>query len=323
MRPFRLRVVDLLTLLLQIRMGIVLLLISGSKFFLLPNCSHAQTLEVQWYVSPNGSDVNAGTSWSVAKETVQAAVNEAAEGDTVLVTNGVYALTSSVNIAKAITLTSVNGPNATILDGQQAGRCVTINGCAATVSGFTMRNGRAAIGGGVYCNGGTIQNCILSGNQAVGNDFNDSLGGGAYVAYGSVSNCVVDANSATSTNSYGTARGGGVYCYGSIMQSCVVSNNECAADYADGGGIFLVGGELRQSQVAGNSAVALNYASGGGVYATIMELSVAAFIEGCHVRGNTVTTTDTYAHSLPDSRRRPQPGRTHLGGRPQAVPASS
>src|SRR5665213_4152555 len=89
------------------------------------------------YVSPTGNDGNAGTSWATAKLTVQAAVNAALTGDTVLVTNGIYSLTATIIITNVIILTSVNGSSVTILDGQQAGRCVTINGFAATVNGFT------------------------------------------------------------------------------------------------------------------------------------------------------------------------------------------
>ena len=249
------------------------------------------------YVSPTGNDGNAGTSWATAKLTMQAAVNAALTGDTVLVTNGIYALPATIIITNVIVLTSLNGSSVTILDGQQAGRCVTINGFAATVNGFTMRNGRAINGGGVYCNGGTIQNCVLTSNQAIGNDASDGSGGGAYVAYGTLSNCVVYANIAQSTNSYQNAWGGGVYCYGSIIQSCVVSNNQCTSDYANGGGVVLVGGTLRNSRVVGNSAVALSYASGGGAYATILQLSVSSFIEACLITNNSVTTTDTYVYT--------------------------
>src|SRR5665213_3038562 len=249
------------------------------------------------YVSPTGNDGNAGTSWATAKLTVQAAVNAALTGDTVLVTNGIYALTATIIITNVIILTSVNGSSVTILDGQQAGRCVTINGFAATVNGFTMRNGRAINGGGVYCNGGTIQNCILTSNQAIGNDASDGSGGGAYIAYGTLSNCVVYANIAQSTNSYQNAWAGGVYSYGSIIQSCVVSNNKCTSDYANGGGVVLVGGTLRNSRVVGNSAVALSYASGGGAYATILQLSVSSFIEACLFTNNSATTTDTHVYT--------------------------
>lgn len=170
-----------------------------------------------WHVSPNGMDVNAGTNWASAKQTVQAAVNTATDGDTVLVSDGVYFLTSPVKITRAIELTSLNGSSVTILDGQQAGRCVTVDGATAMVNGFTLRNGRAVAGGGVYCNEGTVLNCVMTSNQAIGTEFDDGMGGGAYVAYGMLSNCVVFSNAARSTNDYQSAWGGGIYCYGSVV----------------------------------------------------------------------------------------------------------
>lgn len=45
----------------------------------------------EWFVATNGSDAAAGTSWATAKQTPQAAVNAAGSGDTVWVSNGVYA----------------------------------------------------------------------------------------------------------------------------------------------------------------------------------------------------------------------------------------
>jgi len=263
---------------------------------------HPQTFAVQgaqtWYVSPTGSDGSAGTSWATAKQTLQAAVNAAVNGDTVLATNGVYALTGlSVGIPKTITMTSVNGASATIIDAQQLGRCITIDGYAATVNGFTLRNGKRTLAGGLYCNGGTILNCVLTNNLAFGDDFTDGTGGGGYLAYGTMSNCVFYGNKAVSTNAYASAWAGAVYNYGGVLQNCVISNNQCIADYAYGAGAVLVGGTLRNSQLLGNATTALEYASGGGIYATILQGSQTSFIESCLVASNTVTTTDTYQYT--------------------------
>jgi hypothetical protein len=35
-----------------------------------------------WYVSPNGSDTNSGTSWADAKKSIQAAIDAASNGST-------------------------------------------------------------------------------------------------------------------------------------------------------------------------------------------------------------------------------------------------
>ena len=249
------------------------------------------------YVSPSGNDINAGTSWTLAKQSVQAAVNETADGDTVVVTNGVYLLGSPLTISNAIQVTSLNGSGTTILDGQKIQRCVTIKGVAATLSGFTIQNGRALIGGGVYCNGGTVANCLVVSNQAIGDDSNDAQGGGVYLAYGVLSNCVMLANKAISTNAYQAAWGGGVYCYGGLVQGCLVSNNVCSADDIYGGGLALTGGQLRNSRVIANSGIALSGAAGGGVYATIMQLSETSLIEACVVAHNSVTATDNWTYT--------------------------
>ena len=240
------------------------------------------------YVSPTGNDANAGTSWAAAKLTVQAAVATAVTGDTVLVTNGVYALTSAINITNAIVLTSVNGSSATILDGQQAGRCVLINGFAATVNGFTLRNGRAINGGGVYCNGGTVTNCVITNNQAVGDE---PKGGGVYCDGGTVSHCVISGNSVTSTNTYlygAFADGGGIYAVNqSQIDHSTVINNSLTGYYAGGGGINANNGSVVNCTVSGNTAYGHWYASGGGVY---MTANAGGLIRNCLIAGNRAYT---------------------------------
>ena len=105
-------------------------------------------------MATNGSASGPGTSWANAFNTIQAAVNAAASGDTVLVSNGVYSagakvtpgysLTNRVYITSAITVQSVNGPTNTFIVGagpRGAGaiRCVYMS--AGVLAGFTLTNG--------------------------------------------------------------------------------------------------------------------------------------------------------------------------------------
>jgi len=86
----------------------------------------ANTLHV-WQGSPSPGPPY--DSWATAAHVIQDAVDVAVDGDTVLVTNGVYAtggravhgtMTNRVAIDRAITLSSVNGPEVTVIDGAQA-----------------------------------------------------------------------------------------------------------------------------------------------------------------------------------------------------------
>ena len=122
-----------------------------------------------YYVSPEGSATPPYGSWATAATDLPSAVALASaafqEGSVdcvVWVTNGTYVLTSSVVIAKGITVRSVNGPDVTIVDGNypaRTNRGFFITG-DAVVEGFTITNGyaypfddtpaRTNVGGGLY-----------------------------------------------------------------------------------------------------------------------------------------------------------------------------
>lgn len=177
------------------------------------------------------------SSWANAATTIQDAVNIAAPGDIVLVTNGTYShggmalvsgLTNRVALNKALTVMSVNGFKNTIIEGAWdpistngpgAVRCAYV-GDGAVLNGFTLANGATYAtgdgyqygplesGGGILCNSsnGVILECELTNNSAV-------YGGGA--AYGTVDNSLIVGNMAT----YG---GGALF---STLNNCTVTGN--------------------------------------------------------------------------------------------------
>lgn len=232
------------------------------------------------YVSPVGSQTIPYTTWATAARDIQTAVDAAAYGDTILVTNGVYAtggrvaqgsLLNRVAIEKAITVRSVNGPEHTVIQGQgpqgpQAMRCAYV-GYNAVLSGFTLSGGNVRgdagfkdkCGAGAFCTSGVITNCWITGNTAV-------YGGGVYG--GTLRQCTVETNSASQCGggTYGAVLfqckilgnsalgGGGVY--GGTAEQCFIAGNEAT----NGGGVY--GGTVRQSKIQGN--LAINY--GGGAY---------------------------------------------------------
>lgn len=242
------------------------------------------------YVDLNSTNsVTPYASWSVAATNIQDAVDAAASGDLVLVTNGIYATggrswfsqgTNRVTLTNNITLQSVNGPSVTWIVGKQvpgtgnvlsnAVRCVGI-GNNAILSGFTLTNGEAGngnypTGGGVACIAGPlfsgiVTNCIIVNNLAT-----NSAGGGAYRV--TLINCLLKGNS---------AEYGGGACDSALINCEVVSNNAVI-----GGGVYTGSGfgtsTLSNCTVVGNSATSSSGGFGnanGYVYNSIMYYNVA------------------------------------------------
>lgn len=105
---------------------------------------------------------------------IQAAINAAADGDTVLVAPGTYHETIDFK-GKTITVTSSDGPEKTIIDAEYADSVVRFHNGETrytVLSGFTLQNGKASQypmnGGGVqiYESGPTIRGNVVRNNSA-------------------------------------------------------------------------------------------------------------------------------------------------------------
>ena len=186
------------------------------------------------------------TNWTSAAISIQDAIDSAAPGDTVLVTNGIYQtggrvvsglMTNRVVVDKALVVQSVNGPQNTVIkgyslpttttNGDGAIRCIYLAD-GATLIGFTLMNGATRTsgawdseqsGGGAWCNSTNayLVNCIIEGNACW-----DSGGG---VVRGTLSNCVLRNNSSMDNV------GGGAF--GGILNYCILDGN--FANYGGGG----------------------------------------------------------------------------------------
>lgn len=178
-----------------------------------------------WYVDASVTESGDGTSWQTAKKTIQEGIEVAGNSDTVLVAEGIYHENidfKGKNIAVRSTGASGNAAiSTTIVDGSQAGPVVTFAGTEnqeCLLSGFTIRNGGAVNGGGIF--GGTgkvktrarIENNIITGNTA------SASGGGLYGCQGPILNNTVCGNSA------GQGGGGLSECNGTI-RNCIVWGN--------------------------------------------------------------------------------------------------
>jgi hypothetical protein len=226
------------------------------------------------------------SNWETAAMNIQDAVDAALPGEAVLVTNGVYA--GGVAAAKPVMLLSVNGPEPTVIDGGGSVRCVSlVNG--ASLSGFTLTDGIADSGGGVWCESSTaiVSNCVLAANSAYsgGGAYGGTLyhctltrnsatcGGGAFESF--LNNCTLTGNSAWGYWDwwwwpwpvYVPGQGGGAS--GGAFYNCILNNN--GSD--DGGGSYNA--ILHNCTLTGNSADWGGGASGSTLNNCIVYFNVA------------------------------------------------
>jgi hypothetical protein len=127
---------------------------------------------------------------------VQAAIDSASAGDTILVRAGTYAENLVIRDKGPLTLLAEAGAEATILDGSAKAPVVQIEDCrkGLTVLGFTLRNGYAeANGGGLVARRSQVvlKNCRFIGNRA------DNSGGALSVLESpnyTVESCLFESN---------------------------------------------------------------------------------------------------------------------------------
>jgi hypothetical protein len=204
--------------------------------------------------------------------TIQEAIDAAADGDTVLIADGVYRGRGNRDLdfrGKAIRVAGENGPERTMIDCERQGRgfiFVSGEGPDAVLSGLTIRNGDALQGGGILCDfsGPHLEDLRLEGNAA-------AFGGGLCAGPGSFP---VLARSRFTGNA-AERGGGGVLCIVDSRASFI----DCVIEQSGAGGGVVCLNE-RTSPTFRSCLIESN--AGGGVLCR----SAAARFEGCTIRGN-------------------------------------
>ena len=230
------------------------------------------------YVATNGHHNTPFTSWYDAATNIQAAVDVATNGSSVVVSNGTYGLASQITVTNGITLVSLNGQEVTVVTGSSTARCVSLMHSNTVLRGFTIRGGNALDGAGVYLyNGGHVEDCAILNNRTE-SIYYGGRGAGIHVALdGVISGCTIISNIA------GRGWGGGIYAANAVtVSNCVISHNsgnygDSAHPYAGyGGGLDLRnGGTVRHCVIENNNA-----GSGGGLRCA------GSWIEGCRIVSN-------------------------------------
>ncbi|MGA1865102.1 MAG: right-handed parallel beta-helix repeat-containing protein, partial [bacterium] len=196
-------------------------------------------------------------------KTIQSAIDAAKTGDVIIVSPGTYEENITIS-GKVVTLQSIdpNDPNviaATVIDGGQTGSAVSFKyddiyydsndltmETKNLLSGFTIRNGKAQYGGGIYCESSSpiIKNCIITDNSSF-----PYGGGGIYCdnSSASIKDCTIRKNDAP--------YGGGV-CLNNCssgIEYCTIEEN---SGFIKGGGIFCItsSASIKNCLITENSA---------------------------------------------------------------------
>ena len=217
--------------------------------------------------------------------TIQAAIDAAADGDTVVLAVGTYTGDGNRDIefkGKAITVRSTNPADwdivaTTVIDcqgsvaeGHRGFDFQDWEDANSVIDGLTITGGHVTGTGGVYGGGincaytqeitPTVRNCIITGNTA-------KRGGGLYNCDGPIINCMITNNTTATwgggglrdcdgliqdciiTGNYGADNGGGLFnCHGTII-NCLVVDNDCTGH---GGGMYECHGTIMHCTVADN-----------------------------------------------------------------------
>ena len=252
-------------------------------------------------VSLAGNDANDGSTWTLAKRTVQAGIDAATPtGGNVWVAAGVYPERISVGRHVSLFGGFVGTENAlterrafprhspdpaeTRLDGQAQGSVVTIDhiGECCGIDGFTIINGTGtlhanacndfcATDGPVPCGGGILcdtSSPVIANDTVTGN--NAAYGAGIYLSNSSA----LITNNRIADNVQPSARGfgGGLYaCVGApVIRQNTISGNSTGLD---GAGMCLwrcAGAVLDSNHVTGNTATY----NGGGMTAVLTNATI-------------------------------------------------
>ncbi len=288
--------------------------IGSLAVFLLIGCLCLQAAE--HYVAPGGNDVNSGASWSQAWQTISNGVALAAEGDTLILSNGLYELAKQVTLDKGLTITNCCGaPEQVVVSGMGTVRCFLLNHADALLDGITISNGYAfnaapnpQYGGGAHVISGRLRNCIIRNNNAAGTIDTTGYGGGVSLLNGEIANSTVMGNLAGGYSGMGGV-GGGIYLGSNAAAfNCAVTGN--LARYW-GGGIYIAGGSgtvtscrVTFNECPGNGAGGIYASDGAGVFNTTCAwnntsakgggiYAMACVMSNCLVTGNTSTYAST------------------------------
>lgn len=225
--------------------------------------------QTTWYVDALAPPGGTGSQSSPYAD-IQMAITAASTSDVILVQPGTY---STINfLAKDIAVISASGNEVTIIQGTTGTPAVSFangEGPLASLTGFTIKGGNAATGGGINCSSGSpiITSCTIAFNVAQSN------GAGVFVGPNEspvFRNCVI-------ANNISALNGGGVYVSINATPrfiNCTVSGNTANGT---GGGFYM--NSMAQAEIV-NSIVWENLPGEIALASIVQPLVVHSIVKG-------------------------------------------
>ena len=210
-------------------------------------------------------DSGDGLTWLTAKQTIQAAINTADLGDTILVKYGLYSIGTDIVIDSTRVLTSDDGTH-------DSWDSAVPDPSLCTVSP-TVVSRVFTITGAMVTNATRLRGFQITGGNATGESPGSMYGGGIYVAGGAdpvIEGCWITGNRGhTGSNGYG----GGIACRGAgtevVIRDCLIENNFGSTGWVGlGGGIYLEDAgpcQIYGNTITGNMASSARIGTGGGI----------------------------------------------------------
>jgi len=173
--------------------------------------------------------------------TISSALLDAVSGDTIYVAAGTY--TENITLKNGVNVMGAGAADTTIDGSGDSDSVVVAPGISSgtVFDGFTVTNGEAGVGGGMYLNNSspTVANCIFEDNTVEGPSA--SHGGGIY-CWSSGSPTIINN---TIANNEANVNGGGIY---TATTSPTITNNIIVGNTAAaGGGIYCFTASLPTS----------------------------------------------------------------------------
>lgn len=237
----------------------------------------ASTAVTSWYY-PYQSLLPTGYTACALGADLQTCINGAAEGDLIVIDEGVY--TESITLDKAVSLYGLSdGATLVAVSGQ---RVLTVTGnmdSSTHIENLTFTGGNASpgAGGGIHLEPGAtplLANVVISGNTAV-------LGGGLYAYHKIV------ANNLTVLNNSATTSGGGIYVQDAITINGGSVQTNTSASSAGGifaGALFSNTTHFDSVTLAGNTAS--SGTGGGAVLGNIVYMTNTTVANNIATDGN-------------------------------------